>query len=73
LQLSPWQSSFFISGVHEPSEHFLSLSQQAILQSGFEQDSALFLAQQDLFIIEHDERERSAARVRNDKVFIKNP
>jgi hypothetical protein len=73
LQLSPWQSSFFFSSVHEPSEHFLSFSQQAALPSGFAQDSALFLAQQDLFIMEHEEIERSAARVRNDKVFIKNP
>jgi hypothetical protein len=56
----------------EPSAHFLSLSQLAFLQSSVEQAAADFVAQHplSLFIIEHEEIDKMAVRVRNDKNFI---
>jgi hypothetical protein len=48
------------------------LSQQAFLQSSFsfEHETASFLAQHDLFIMEQEEIERRAARERKDTNFI---
>lgn len=56
--------------MHEPSVHFLSLSQQAFLHSSEVQAAADFLAQHPLFIIEQEETDKIAVRVRSDKNFI---
>jgi hypothetical protein len=61
------------ASLHDPSEHFLSLSQQAILQSVFAQETASFLAQQDLFIKEQEEMANSTNSVSKDKIFIEIP
>jgi hypothetical protein len=50
--------------VQELSAHFLSLLQQAFLQSSFMQDICSFFAQQDLFIMEQEETAIKAEKVR---------
>jgi hypothetical protein len=53
---------------HEPSEHFLSLSQQGFAQFSFAQ--LAFSLQQDYLNIEQLERESIAVRVTNESSFI---
>jgi hypothetical protein len=57
------QSDFISSFVHDPSAHFLSLSQHDFLQSSLVQETCSFFAQQDLFIMEQEEMAKRAENV----------
>jgi hypothetical protein len=71
LQLSSLQHSFFSSLVHEPSEHFLSLSQQGLAQFSFVQVAlSAESLQQDFLNIEQLERESIAVKVTKESSFM---
>lgn len=59
--------------MQDPSAHFLSLSQQAFLQSVLEQDVAAFFEQQDFEKCEQADKESIAVRVTSESIFIFDP